>query len=501
VAASLAALLTIGAAPAPAAMTIHLTDVYDHPGAKVGVNGSGFGAYATIDIYFDTTDELIVTANATGSFAKHTIPVPTDALPGEHWISAAERDNGQGVQKLFTVSTDWTEFGFDTRNRRNNPWENVISQGNVGTLDTMWSHKTGDVIPSSPAVGNGIAYVGSDDHNLYAFDVATGAVLWSVPTGDAVTSSPAVAAGTVYFGSDDGTFYAVDAATGTSKWSFSGNFPLDSSPAVANGIVYVASTAGTLFAFDATTGAELWANISGGSTYAAPAVGDGAVYVATQNGKVVAFDASTGTVLWTSTTSGTNSAPMFSGGSVWVLSSGDSAPYFLYRFRAADGFLISATNLGGSGGVETVEPAPAVANGIVYVSVGGTPGQVIALRPNGVNPTVLWTSNLDGAADTPTAPAIANGVLYVGSGLYGDFLALDAATGNTLWSGVTAGAFDFSSAAVSNGAVFIGGGNRLFAFALNGGNNAAYRRHHVPPPALSSLHPNTSLRVSQGEER
>jgi hypothetical protein len=223
-AASIAALLTIGAAPALAAMAIHLTDAYDHPGAKVGVNGSGFGAYATIDIYFDTTDELVVTANSNGAFSKHIIPVPTDALPGEHWITAAERDNGQGAQKPFTVSTDWTEPGFDTQNRRNNRWENVISTGNVVTLDTMWSRKTGDVIASSPALADGIAYVGSNDENLYAFDVATGAQLWKVPTGGPIVSSPAIAAGIAYFGSEDGTVYAVDAATGASKWSFATSY-------------------------------------------------------------------------------------------------------------------------------------------------------------------------------------------------------------------------------------------------------------------------------------
>src|SRR5438045_9344868 len=103
-AASIAALLTIGASPA-LALALAVTPTYDHPAAKVKVSGSGFGAYATIDIYFDTTDELIVTADSTGKFAKHTIPVPTDALPGEHWITDAERDNGQGIETQFTGST------------------------------------------------------------------------------------------------------------------------------------------------------------------------------------------------------------------------------------------------------------------------------------------------------------------------------------------------------------------------------------------------------------
>jgi outer membrane protein assembly factor BamB len=156
---------------------------------------------------------------------------------------------------------------------------------------------------------------------------------------------------------------------------------------------------------------------------------------------------------------------------------------------------MSPANLGGTGGIETVEPTPAAANGTVYVSI---PGQVMAIRPSGANLTTLWTANFDSAA-LPTAPAIANGVLYVGLGFNGNFLALDPATGNTLWSGLTAGTFDYSSPAISNGAVFIGGDKRLFAFALNGGNNAAYKRRHVRAPALTSLHPDYRLKPSEAK--
>jgi hypothetical protein len=53
-----------------------------------------------------------------------------------------------------------------------------------------------------------VVYVGSDDHNLYAFEAATGRPLWSVPTGNAVYPSPAVANGTVYVTSYDGYLYA-----------------------------------------------------------------------------------------------------------------------------------------------------------------------------------------------------------------------------------------------------------------------------------------------------
>ena len=63
-------------------------------------------------------------------------------------------------------------------------------------------------VDSSPAVANGVVYVGSDDNNVYALSAKTGAKLWSYTTGNYVDSSPAVANGVVYVGSGDGKVYA-----------------------------------------------------------------------------------------------------------------------------------------------------------------------------------------------------------------------------------------------------------------------------------------------------
>ena len=61
---------------------------------------------------------------------------------------------------------------------------------------------------SSPAVANGVVYVGSIDDNVYALNAATGAKLWGYTTGSYVDSSPAVANGVVYVGSYDHNLYA-----------------------------------------------------------------------------------------------------------------------------------------------------------------------------------------------------------------------------------------------------------------------------------------------------
>jgi outer membrane protein assembly factor BamB len=80
---------------------------------------------------------------------------------------------------------------------------------------------TGGDVQSSPAVANGVVYIGSDDNNVYALNASTGILLWSYTTGGAVTSSPAVANGVVYIGSDGGNVYAFGLTGGSRRKSVS----------------------------------------------------------------------------------------------------------------------------------------------------------------------------------------------------------------------------------------------------------------------------------------
>ena len=73
-----------------------------------------------------------------------------------------------------------------------------------------------------PAISDGVAYIGSEDHNLYAINIKTGKQLcWKFTTGGAVSSSPAVHNRRVCVGSFDGNdYYMLDAKTGSLVWKF-----------------------------------------------------------------------------------------------------------------------------------------------------------------------------------------------------------------------------------------------------------------------------------------
>src|ERR1700675_377633 len=127
---------------------------------------------------------------------------------------------GAAVTLLLTAC-DWTMFGYGPDRTRSSP-DNSVRVGGVARLAASWTGATGAAMNSSPAVANGVVYVGSFDHKLYAFDadgratcngVPTACVpLWTAMTGAAVFSSPAVAKGVVYVGSQDHKLYAFDAA-------------------------------------------------------------------------------------------------------------------------------------------------------------------------------------------------------------------------------------------------------------------------------------------------
>jgi len=67
---------------------------------------------------------------------------------------------------------------------------------------------------------------------------STGALLWSYVTGSFVYfCSPAVANGVVYVGSYSSEVDALNASTGALLWSYA--VQMESSPTVVNGVVYV----------------------------------------------------------------------------------------------------------------------------------------------------------------------------------------------------------------------------------------------------------------------
>jgi len=372
-------LLSIYASAQPA-LTLSIST--GPPTTKLLASGNGYDPYSAVDIYFDTKDEALAVTDGSGSFGQIGITVPGSAKPGGHWVTGVERYTGLAGQSRFLVNTNWAEFHFSPDLDGLNPYENVLSPSNVSRLANRWTNHGGirHATSSSPAIVNGIVYVGFD-YYLFALSANTGRVLWKYKTGYFVGSSPAVANGIVYVGSDDTNLYALNANTGALLWKYStGGYVTD--PVVVDGVVYVACDIDYVFALNAANGNLLWEYKTRYVVLSSPAVANGVVYIGSEDGNFYALDAANGSVLWT---------------------------------YATNAVIVSSA---------------AVVNGTVYF--GSDDETVHAL--NAATGSLLWQYKTDGYV-RPT-PAVANGTVYVGSD-DDTFYALNAATGNLLWKYTT----------------------------------------------------------------
>lgn len=138
------------------------------PTASLQVHGGGFGHSETVLVDVDTTLVGMATTDATGKFVVR-ITVLKSALPGTHTLRATGQSSGLTALALFLVRTDWAQFRDGPYHTGYNPYENVLTSSNVTALTRDWRYTTRGYVFSSPAVANGMVYIGSDDFNVYAF--------------------------------------------------------------------------------------------------------------------------------------------------------------------------------------------------------------------------------------------------------------------------------------------------------------------------------------------
>jgi outer membrane protein assembly factor BamB len=454
---------------ASAAPSITLSKTSGPPTSKILVSGRGFEANVGLDIFFDTRDEALTVTNAKGEFRDAGIHALRNARPGEHWVTALERNNDKGAQAPFLVQTNWTQFQFDVDHSSVNPFENVLSQKNVARLTADWVYGSGEgLVFSTPTVADGVAYITAI--GLYAVDTKTGKLLWSFESGSQTFfCSPAVFEGALYVASPDGYFYALNAKTGAVLWKYPGtSYNGDTAPAVADGKVYYGGDR-VIYALNAKTGALVWSYPTGSYTRSAPAVANGIVYAGSNDGYLYALDAHKGTLDWRAAIQVNNSAPAVAEGAVFV--GGYNGTF--YALDASSG-----TVLWNFPTTQTIESSPLVSNGLVYLL--SDESNLYAL--NGGTGAQVWKYALGGQSANILSLALANQVLYLG---YNSLYAFDPPTGKLLWNSPPLG---LGSPAIANGVAYTSSFGGVSAFSVKAGNAKVGKRSQ--PPKFRTLHPN-----------
>ncbi|MEO8699449.1 MAG: PQQ-binding-like beta-propeller repeat protein [Kofleriaceae bacterium] len=273
------------------------------------------------------------------------------------------------------------------------------------------------------------------------------AARWTATVGgNILQAAPAIANGLVFVSITDlgdgttGGVIAIDLATGAVRWRVATAAPVRGGPAIAGATVAIGLLDGTLLGLDAQTGTQRWryelgAGVSAeaASVFAPPAVDAGDILLGNQRHLAV-LDAATGVTRWTADPVPTGTYSQ----SLAAVAIGDGIVAGVFHREL--GGVVAWDRLTGrerwrfiGDHATAINAAPVIAGGVVYLVNGST--EVIAL--DAATGETLWLTKLDpdgfdwGMASVG-APAIAHGIVVVPT-LYRDLVALDAATGSELW--------------------------------------------------------------------
>ncbi|MFB7216411.1 PQQ-binding-like beta-propeller repeat protein [Streptomyces sp. NPDC056255] len=296
-----------------------------------------------------------------------------------------------------------------------NTFDGYLTAQNRATGKKRWACSTGGAAPANrlvgpagatPAIANGLVYVGSAEQELiYAIDAESGKHRWTADVYGQV-ASPLISADTVVAcGEKSGLLCGIDASTGRRRWLFGADNGSDIStptPGVSRGTAYVGSGKGDLYAVNIQNGKQRWKFHAGGSIVASPAVSDGTVF-ASDPRKLFALDTESGRPRWTIATAPKPSwSPAVSGGYVYFADDDDQ----VHAVSVANGKERWRTSVV-KGSVTTT---PTVANGVIYLSTDDIEYNVYAI--DAATGRLRWKYNAGGYV--LTRPVVDGNVVYVG---------------------------------------------------------------------------------------
>lgn len=490
------------AAASASTPSIALKPASGPPTSKVSVSGSGFGTSETVTVTdFGMSQSAVISSAGTFTAA---FTVPGTAQPGKYPVTATGQTSHLSATAYFLVRANWPQVRFGAAGTGYNPYENVITTSNVGTLKLAWQSGINGAYLSGepPAAYNGVLYTSSALAGtvLDAFSPSSGALLWRGVSidGNGVWSAvtPAVVNGMAYIPASDGNLYAFSAKASTANctgtppnetckplWTAPIN-GASTSPVVSGGIVYVLGD--QFYALSAKASSTncsgtplichpLWSAAtlpgSGGQSPVSTeaVVANGVVYAGGADG-VYAYSAN-GTTGCTGTPLVCQPLWRGSDGTGWYPGHSPALADGKVCITTANG--VYAFSAGGCGAATCqpswsyVDPnsftgfsAPAVAYGTIYVNAQDAIAGAFALYAFSTSGTKLWASPLpDGYGSHAADVTIANGVAYAGD--QGDVEAYNASSGTPLWTlaGPNGYQGSWDTPIVVNGVLFATEGN------------------------------------------
>lgn len=184
----------------------------------------------------------------------------------------------------------------------NEVWSTPVSAGDAiivtamdGTVTAFnpdgsqrWRARVADAgIAGTPALRDGVLYLGSYDKRLYAVDAQTGETRWrSEPAENWFWTEPLIDGDNLFAGNMDGHVYALDRTSGARRWRTDVGAPVRGRAALSGGVLVVPAKNGYLWGLRPENGEPAWQPVEvGGALLADLTVADGSVFLASEVGK------------------------------------------------------------------------------------------------------------------------------------------------------------------------------------------------------------------------
>ncbi len=359
--------------------------------------------------------------------------------------------NGSLIVPVPRLNTDWYTY-------MQNDLHNGYSESPAPLDNTIfWTAPvtgTEHEFPT-PVVVDGLVYypqnVGGD--TLFALDAATGEVEWIFTgigsTDDAVT----VKDGRLYVASD--SIYCLNALTGMKVWSFGKADQDGGTPVVSDGKVYCArypinTNTSWVYCLEADTGSEIWEQNLYGQTGSCMTYWNGVVLVPThravgpEDGSLYALSGETGDIIWQNEDEAVgywDSSPNIVDGIIYI------GGEYLRAIDANSGETIWAAIF------NSITATPAYHTGNIYVGdTGFTDSQFTSV--NSLTGVFNWMQDYR----IHGSPGIADGMVFFGEYSFNDsarVIALDCATGDTVWTYMTTANRFHGSPSIVDGVMYI----------------------------------------------
>ncbi len=259
---------------------------------NLGASTQGWGAVEVAEgvVYATTLEGQVYALNDLGPEGVSTRWV--SAIGGENGFRGAYNPPAVG-RFLYVSGIDGVLYAIDPPD-------------GGGAAATAWRRPQNDSDEALPLVGSpaldeagGIIAVGSEDGGLYAYNAITGEALrWSpFQTEGEIWSTPVLRNGVAYFGSQDGNVYAVSLDSGALEWQFETGAAVVASPVIHKNMLIVGSFDRQLYALGLNDGQLRWQFQANNWWWATPVASGRAIFAPAMDGKVYALD-DNGILLW-----------------------------------------------------------------------------------------------------------------------------------------------------------------------------------------------------------